>query len=289
MHARSARGRAPARRRARGDRGHRARGAARALPARAGAGPRRRALVVRRADACGAARLDAGAPAGGGARVAGTGRARLPRARRARAGARRARQRGADRQRDRPLGPLGGPVRPAREPARRCARRPARARRPERSFGPERESAPMARKKRKSPLRPRISLAGEEAQGAEAARPPPSRALGARAHGRGDLPRDAVLVRVGRRRRRQLDRRRLPGRDRQRVVRGAGGADAARPADGRAQRARRRPPVPHGARRCSSLGLLLALGERARGLRRARRSTPCSGRCSARRASRSSA
>src|SRR4051794_11106188 len=113
---------------ARRDRAHRARSAARALHRRAPGRRGRGRELVRRAGCGRARRLGAGAAQGRRVRAAGAGRAGIPRARRARPRARRARGDDALRRRRRPVVAVGGPVRPAREPVRARARRPARTR-----------------------------------------------------------------------------------------------------------------------------------------------------------------
>ena len=86
-------------------------------------------------------------------------RAGLPRARRPRAGARGPVERRPVAERGRPVEPLGGPVRPQGAPPGR-ALEDLRALRglelPDKGSRGRVESAPMARKKRKSPLRPRV-------------------------------------------------------------------------------------------------------------------------------------
>ena len=111
------------------DGARRAGAAARAVPARAGGRSGRGPLVVRRAGPRGARRLDAGARPGGCRGGAAPGCVRLPRAGGARARARGAVGDGALAVRARRLLAVGGPVRPAREPARLRARRPPRDRR----------------------------------------------------------------------------------------------------------------------------------------------------------------
>src|SRR5439155_1384835 len=85
--------------------------------------------------------------------------------------------------------------------------------------------------------------------GLPAAQPAPPRALGARPRRTRNLPRQRRLRRLERWLRRPRARGRARRPDRRRLVGGAGRLHGARRTHGRAQRTRRRSPVPHRARR----------------------------------------